>query len=225
MVVGLVLSPATQAFRRDALDVKLPDVPVPPGATWFWGGQHMSYNGIPMSIKIFEYFGDERDVVDFYNNLWKSSAHGHTSVKNYGLYRIMGYEARGFYISVQFRQEGSFVKGKITTTETPGKRRPSFKTRLPKPPSAEVVNVVENLDGGQRTETVTIHSNKPVSYNAQYYARELKRLGWALVYQKGDGRNTVINHYQKSSQLLQITIKKLTVNDTNRSHILIHWMK
>lgn len=224
LFISIFTTPAL-AYRGDPLLVELPDVPAPPGSSWNWVSRQMSYNGLPMSIKMFEVLGQYRDVEQFYSNLWKTTGHGKTDARDFGVYRIMGYELRGIYVSVQFRQEDNWVRGKIVVSESPNKRRPNFKTKLPKPPSSTVASVVESLDRGKRAETVTIESNKSVAFNKQYYENQLRSREWSLVYASGDGKNGSVQHYQKGSEQLQITIKKLTGIDNNRSEILIHWIK
>lgn len=213
------------AFGRDPLEVDLPDVPAPDGASWYWVSKNMAYNGLPMSIKMFEYAGLGREVDDFYKNYWRSSGHGQSKIKDFGLYRILSYDLRGMYTTVQYRLENGFIKGKIVVTESPGRRRSDKKSELPIPPAAEVASKVETRDGGQISETLTIESHKSVDFNKSYYENQLDFQDWKLVYQTGDPSESLIQHYQQGSQLLQITIKKITGIDKNRSQILIHWTK
>ena len=213
------------ALGWDPLDVDLPEVPAPDGASWYWVSKNMAYNGLPMSVKMFEFAGTADQVKSFYRNYWRMKGHGQTSEKDLGLYTILSQDLRGYYTTVQYRLENGFIKGKIVVTESPDRRRSDKKSKLPVPPGANVASKVESLDDGRRTETLTIESYKRVDFNRRYYENQMDFQGWKLVYQAGDGENSVVQHYQRSSELLQITIKKLTGIDRNRSHVLIHWIK
>lgn len=209
----------------DPLDSDLPEVPAPGGASWYWVSKNMAYNGLPMSIKMFEFAGTADQVKSFYRNYWRMEGHGQTSEKDFGIYTILSQDLRGYYTTVQFRLENGFIKGKIVVSESPGKRRSDKKSKLPVPPGAKIASKVESLDDGRRTETLTIESHKRLDFNRSYYENQMDFQGWKLVYQTGDSENSLVQHYQRSSELLQITIKKLTGIDRNRSHILIHWIK
>ena len=200
-------------------------MPAPNGASWHWVGQHMAYNDIPMSIKLFEYAGSEEAVETFYRDYWRLSGHGQLAVKNFGLYKILSHDLRGFYTTVQYRLENGFVKGKVVVTESLKRARSSRKSNLPVPPSAKIASKVETRDGAKRSETLTIESFKDIDFNKGYYENQLDSDGWHLVYQSGDDRHTLVQHYQKSSELLQITIKNLSGIDKNRTQILLHWVE
>lgn len=45
-------------FGQDPINIQLPDMPVPKGASWYWIGERMSQNGMPMSVKRVIYSGD-----------------------------------------------------------------------------------------------------------------------------------------------------------------------
>jgi len=213
------------AGSRDPLLVQLPDLPVIPGASWSWVGARMAINGVPMSIKTFEFLGSEQQIVRYYTNLWKLKGHGQSVAKDFGSKRIIGYELDGFYSSVQYRQEGPFVKGKLVVTKLQLRAGSSKKSRIPKPPSSKRISRVESLDGGQRTETVTFESNKTVDFNMRYYENQYDNDGWKLAYAKVGEGNAVIRHYQRNGELMQITITQLSGDGRRRSHILVHWIK
>ena len=219
-----VLTSVSYAATRDPLSISLPDLPAIPGASWSWVGAKMAMNGIPMSIKTFEYLGAEQEVERYYTDLWKLKGHGQSVAKNFGRNRIIGYELDGFYSSVQYHQEGAFVKGKLVVTKLQTGAGAAQKTRIPKPPSSKRMSRVESLDGGQRTETVTFESNKTVDFNMRYYENQYENDGWKMAYAKSSG-SSVMRHYQRNGELMQITIRRLSGDGRRRSHILVHWIK
>ncbi len=112
----------------DPLDSDLPEVPAPGGASWYWVSKNMAYNGLPMSIKMFEFAGTADQVKSFYRNYWRMEGHGQTSEKDFGIYTILSQDLRGYYTTVQFRLENGFIKGKIVVSES---RERGGQTRSP----------------------------------------------------------------------------------------------
>lgn len=225
IILILAFHSTASAGSRDPLLVKLPDLPAIPGATWSWVGARMAMNGVPMSIKTFEFLGTEQQIERFYSNLWSLKGHGQSVAKNFGRNRIIGYELDGFYSSVQYHQEGAFVQGKLVVTKIQTRAGVARKSKIRKPPSSKLISQVESLDGGQRTETVTFESNKTVDFNMRYYENQYENDGWKLAYAKSSAGVAVIRHYQRGSELMQVTIKQLAGRSKNRSQILVHWIK
>lgn len=213
-----------QAKARDPLQVALPDLQVIPGATWTWVGQNMAYNGVPMSIKMFEFQGSERQVEHFYTSLWKSKGHGQSHAKDMGKYRIIGHTLRGYYASVQYAEVEGTVKGKLVVTQVQLQSKRRNKIGVPKPPSSKILSRVESLDGKRRAETVTFESTKGVDFNRRYYENQLKRTSWSLVYERGTPRKLSVRHYQKGASLMQVTCKLLP-GARRGSHIVVHHLK
>lgn len=228
VIAGLTLAfaaPHAVAGGRDPLSVKLPDLPIIPGASWQWVGKQMAIDGTPMSVKLFEYAGREEDVQRFYVKLWKSSGHGQYKAKNWGRTKLIGHELDGFYASVQYQQEGMFVKGKVVVTEVGGTYRKAAKTTVPKPPSATVISKLDSIDAGKRAETVTFDSNKTVDFNIRYYENQYENRGWSLIFVRDPSPETSIRHFQKDQEVVQVTVKRLKGSAKNRTHIVVHWMK
>ncbi|PCJ29397.1 MAG: hypothetical protein COA99_19480 [Moraxellaceae bacterium] len=220
-----LLVPIAHGKALDPLMVKLPNLPVIPGATWQWVGQQMAIDGTPMSVKLFEYAGKERDVERFYVKLWKSRGHGQYKAKNWGKYKIIGHELDGFYASVQYRKEGMFVKGKVVVTEVGGKYRRASKTNIPTPRSAHNISKLESIDAGKRAETVTFDSNKGVDFNTRYYENQYNADGWTAILVNDPSRETSMRHFQRGAELVQVTVKGLPGISKKQTHIIVHWIK
>ncbi len=225
VVLLAVASSFTYAQAQDPLMVVLPDLPVIPGASWQWVGRQMAIDGTPMSVKMFEYAGPEADIEKFYVRLWKSSGHGQYKAKNWGREKLIGHELDGFYASVQYHKEGMFVKGKIVVTEVGGNYRRASKTSIPKPRSARLISKLDSIDAGKRAETVTFDSNKGVDFNMRYYENQYENRGWARILVRDPSQDVSIRHFQKGRELIQVTVKRLTGSDKNRTHIVVHWIK
>ncbi len=226
LFLGLIIG-ASQSYSKsyDPLTADLPQLPVPPGATWQWVGNQMAMNGIPMSIKTFEYRGTERQLERFYIRLWKSKGHGQYKTKDWGRNKIIGHELDGFYSTVQYRKENGVITGKLVVTEVSDRHRNNRKTKVPKPPASNIINIVESRDAGRRSETVTFDSNKGVDFNTRYYENQYNSSGWGLVFSQNERQRTSVRHFQKGSQLVQVTIKQLSGSNKNKTHIMVHWVK
>jgi len=227
VVLLLFLSVVSSVYSKayDPLGAKLPDIPVVPGATWQWVGTQMAMNGIPMSIKTFEYAGTERQLERFYISLWKSKGHGQYKAKDWGRYKIIGHELDGYYSTVQYRNENGFIKGKLVGTEVTTRHRNKHKSKVPSPPSSRILNIVESRDAGRTSETVTFDSNKGVDFNTRYYENQYENDSWRLVFSQDTPRQVSIRHFQKRGQLVQVTIKHLPGSPKNKTHIMVHWIK
>ena len=221
----LLASPQSYGRALDPLAVELPDLPIIPGASWHWVGRQMAIDGTPMSVKIFEYAGQEADIEKFYVKLWKFSGHGQYKAKNWGREKLIGHELDGFYASVQYHQEGSLVKGKVVVTEVGGNYRRASKSTIPKPRSAQLINKLDSIDAGKRAETVTFDSNKGVDFNTRYYENQYENKGWSLVLVRDPSEDVSIRHFQQGRELVQVTVKRLPGSDKNRTHIVVHWIK
>ena len=227
LVACLLLIAASPAFaiHQDPLTAHLPDLPVMPKAQWFWVGQHMALNGVPMSIKMFTYYGEKADVLEYYHSLWKTLGNGKSREDHLGEKYILGYELEGYYYTVQFEATSGVVKGKLVVTPTPLNYRGSKRTQLPIPPRSVIQSKVESLDSGRREETVSVNSRFGVSYVVDFYKQGLVGAGWKLFSDHGVEGDSAVLSFQRGGELLQLTVKGLQHNNSRESQFLINWIK
>ncbi|MDX1693507.1 MAG: hypothetical protein R3208_07065 [Ketobacteraceae bacterium] len=220
-----MLVPALASAKKlDPLDMPLPELELIPGASSQWVGRQMAHNGMPMSIRMFSYPGEERDVAKFYRNLFKAKGHGESKERNLGEYRVIGYELRGYIYSVQYRQVGPNVEGKLTVSPVPGRYRHSTSSQLPIPPGCHVLNKVESLDFGKRSETLTVNCEKRLGEVEYFYSTALENDGWLRVTNRKGDLGSVMD-YQRGSETLQVTVKQFTKKNKRLVNILINWVK
>jgi hypothetical protein len=210
---------------RDPLDFSLPEIEIMPGATWQGMGQRMALNGVPMSAKIFSYRGRIEDVEQYYLDLLRSKGHGKLKQTRLGERVILGYQLGEFHYSIQMAQAGGVVEGKAVVTPSPLEFRTSMKTTLPVPPRSTVLSKVESLDAGRRAETLTMDSRFDVSYVVDFYLDQLAQDQWQLFSRSGDGKNSAVLSFQRGSELLQLTVKGLQANNSQKCQFLINWIK
>ena len=221
----LLFAECAFGFSQDPLTVHLPDLPAMPKSEWFWVGQHMAINGIPMSIKMFTYSGKKEDVIQFYHSLWKSQGNGKTRDNDFGDRYVLGYELEGYYYTVQFQVAGGTISGKLVVTPTPLNYHSSKRTELPLPPKTNVKSKVESLDNGRREETITATCYFGVSYVVDYYKDSLADDGWKPYSGNGSSQDSAVLSFQRGSELLQLTVKGLQHNNSQKSRFLINWIK
>lgn len=213
------------ALERDPLQVRLPELDVIPGATWFWIGERMALNGVPMSAKMFSYRGNIKEVEQFYRDLLRTKGHGSLKQQKIGERVILGYKLDEYHFSVQLDVQPGQVQGKIVVTPSPLDFKPSMKTTLPVPPRSTVLSKVESLDAGRRAETLTMDSRFDVRYVTGFYEDQLKQDGWQLFSRSGDGNDSAVLSFQRGSELLQLTAKGLQRSNSQKCQFLINWIK
>ncbi|MVF12533.1 hypothetical protein FT643_10310 [Ketobacter sp. MCCC 1A13808] len=219
-----LLSSFANAKSRDPLEVDLPGLEVIPGAQWYWVGQHMALNNIPMSIRMFSYPGEKEKVEKFYLSRWQTKGHGKLSKRNVGDLKILTYELDGFLYSVQFAQKGSVVEGKLAVSPTPLHYTSNVKSILPLAPSSKVASKVESLENGRRTETLTIDSKLPWRQLETYYVNQFTNDDWVMS-SRSENRVGSVTSFQRGGELLQLTIKGLQGRNSSFSQALLHWLK
>lgn len=221
----LFLSGHALALSRDPLSLELPEVEIIPGADWYWVGQRMALNGVPMSVKMFSYRGRLDDVVQFYLGLLKSKGHGKLTQSKLREQVVLGYQLGEFYYSIQVSSTASGVEGKAVVTPSMLNIQSSTKTELPLPPRSTTFSKVESMDGGRRAETVSAESRMDVGYVVDFYKDQLGYDGWKLFSQSGDLENSAVLSFQRGVELLQLTATGLQVNNSKKCQFLLNWVK
>lgn len=220
----LMAAPYLAAKARDPLEARLPQLEVMPGAEWYWVGEHMALNNIPMSVRLFSYSGKAEEVEKFYLSRWKVKGHGKTRQQRVGDLTILTYELNGFLYSVQFAEKGGIVEGKLVVSPTPSHYRSHTRSAMPLAPSSKVQSKVETLESGRRSETLTIDSRLPWRQLETYYLDQLHNDDWEKYSYSEQGEGSVTS-FQRRGELLQLTIKGLQGRNSSFSQALIHWLK
>jgi hypothetical protein len=224
LCVFLFVSSFAQA-SRDPLDVRLPDIEVMPGANWYTLGERMALNGVPMAAKMFTYNGRIQDVEQYYLDWLRTRGHGKLKQTRLQDQVILGYQLGEYQYSIQMRYANGAVEGKAMVTSSPLKFKPSMKTTLPLPPRSSVLSKVESLDAGRRAETLTVDSRFDVTYVMEFYMDQLSQDGWQLFSRSGDAKNSGVLSFQRGSELLQLIVKGLQANNSQKCQFLINWVK
>lgn len=218
------LSFPSSSNAYDPLTVTLPDAPVIPGASWFWVGRKMAIDGLPISIKMFTFFGKEEELTRFYDSEWQTAGHGQLVVRKLAGTNVLGHELDGYYTSVQYTVLGEKIDGKIVVSVVPTKMYHQSKSTIPTPPGAKVISRVESLDDGRRSETLTLVLMKSMEMGRDYYLNQLETMGWKQLFASRDPTG-YLGQFQSNDGQLQINIKPLPASNGKSSQILVHWLK
>lgn len=221
----LTAAPA-YALKRDPLSVDLPEVEMMPGTTWFWVGQHMALNGVPMSVKAFRYKGRMDDITQFYRSELRSMGHGKLRESRLRDRVILGYQLGDHYITVQMDLAADgVIQGKAVVTPSALNFKSSMETELPLPPRTSVISVVQSLDAGRRSETLSANCAMDVGYVVDFYIEQLVMDGWKLFSRNQRSQDSGVVSFQRGAELLQLTVKGLQANNSQSSQFLINWVK
>lgn len=217
---------SAHAISRDPLSVDLPEVEMMPGSSWFWVGQHMALNGVPMSVKAFTYKGRIDDIAQFYRNQLRAMGHGKLRESKLRDRVILGYQLGEHYYTIQMdRGSGGQIQGKVVVTPTALNFKVSLNTELPLPPRTKVISVLQSLDAGRRSETVSASCSMDVGYVVDFYVEQLAIDGWKLFSRGRRTEDSSVISFQRGAELLQLTVKGLQANNSQSSQFLINWAK
>lgn len=220
--IGLLM--CNVAFALDPLNIRYPDIPVPSGSNWSWVGRQMVVDGVPMSVKTFEYKGAEAQLIAHFENAWKTQGHGAYRRNQIGPKQTLSYETPDFYTTVQYQIEGSVIAGSISVSPHLNQAFKQKKSYISAPIGAKLMSHVESNDLGRYSETQIFVSNKNVSFNADLIDGEMKNAGWVAIDKRCLPSSCVIQ-YQSQMGLLQISIKDIPGKRSKGSRILVHLIK
>lgn len=214
------------SLSRDPLSVDLPEVEMMPGSTWFWVGEHMALNGVPMSVKAFRYQGRIDDVAQFYRSQLRSMGHGKLRESRLRDRVILGYQLGEHYITIQMDMGGGgVIQGKAVVTPSALNFKVSMATDLPLPPKTSVISIVQSLDAGRRSETVSANCEMNAGYVVDFYVEQLNVDGWQVFSRSQRSEDSGVVSFQRGAELLQLTVKGLQGNNSQSSQFLINWVK
>lgn len=226
LLVSVLCMPLMAFAKEDPLGVSLPNMPIPQGSKVALMGDRMAINGVPISIVQFSVRADVSQIKQFYASAFKTMGNGVTGERSLGLDNVLTYQLGKYYYSAQLHQQNELSIGKLVVSPTPGSYPEDLSTSLPMPPGGKVVNKVETLDGGRRSETLTIKSNQNLETVAEYMKNELIRREWVVTGINEHNAKRDVSTFQLGSSLLQITVTRSTNQGVSGStQVLINWIK
>jgi len=98
-------------------------------------------------------------------------------------------------------------------------------TDLPLPPKTSVISIVQSLDAGRRSETVSANCEMNAGYVVDFYVEQLIVDGWKVFSRNQRSEDSGVVSFQRGAELLQLTVKGLQGNNSQSSQFLINWVK
>ncbi|CBL45128.1 Hypothetical protein HDN1F_15450 [gamma proteobacterium HdN1] len=216
---------APHAFAaKDPLTITYPDIPPPPGSEWSWVGRQMIVDGTPMSIKVFNFNGTEAELIQHFENFWKTFGHGTFGRTALGNKRMLTHHTAEYYTTVQYQWDGKQFTGSIALSRPDMAKPVPRKLPIKSPPGTTVMSRIESNDLGIFSDSITLLSNRSQSFNVSYYAAQLINDGWTQIAKSCSDTGCNLQ-FQSIQGQLQISIKDLPGTHGKQSRILVHWIK
>ena len=221
---ALVVAALACIAAKDPLAIDLPELEEMQGMSASWAAKKMSMNGVPMTIKTFTTPKAAEKVLEFYEREWKSAGLDPTR-QEYGDYNTVATAQGSYFYSVQVRDApGGISEGRITVSQRV--KNSSKETEFPLPRRTEVVSKIESLDAGKRAESLTAYAPGGALQHANWFSRELRRLGWAAdPYVEEQNSGGKILQFTRNAELSQVTLVSNPPGQRGKTMILIHWVK
>jgi hypothetical protein len=181
--IGIVASGmlAVATASGPELEPMLPDVATPPGGETQWISEHMSLNGLPMSLKTFTSPLDIDDLFRYYES-WGRSHHIKESKRmRRDDWQVLGLKSMHHFVSIQARQTARGSEGTIAVSSLPDAASLNITTLFPHPASVKVVNLQQYQDRGLESEHISMVSFRSIALEARAFSEILTRNGWQLL--------------------------------------------
>jgi len=198
MIRSLVISFALLFAPPLALAGDFDQFPAPPEASLSQIGLNMRLNGIRMSSWDLRSQQPIDTVLGFYRRLWGTGnpdKPGYTEVK-LGEARLLTHvdEDAGLIFTVQLIRQGAETSGQLAVTDLlagNGVQPETLVKDFPRPGGSTVESVLEGIEAGWKSRTITLSNPRSVQQNLEHYIDALTRSGWqvedAAMVRSGDG--------------------------------------
>lgn len=152
------------------------DVPLPSKTQTAQVAKRIIYNGLDMQASVFQSRLSQKQVVDYYKQLWGKQV----SVTSFQSSQIVGHLDGDHFITVQVTPDGNGSKGSIGVVKLPSANasRPKLGQGLPQPFGAKVLNDISYPDDRTPARTVLLLDKLAPAQNASYFRSRLIANGW-----------------------------------------------
>jgi hypothetical protein len=204
--------------------IQLPKISIMPGMRTQWASEYMIYNGFPMSIRNFRVGKTEKEVLRYYESIWKVNSLVEIRRDRVGDEWVIGYKKKDFYYTVQVKNISGESEGSLVVTRlSPVKKHDS---KFPLMPGSRILTHIHSYDQGIRAETITIGSARSVGIANDWYVERMVNEGWIRQeFVKTDGISMKLLEFQRGKELCQIRILPKSPLNEYRSLILVNWVK
>jgi hypothetical protein len=205
--------------------IELPEVKTFKGMDVGWVAKKMKYNGLPMSMQEFTADMPALELLERYEQYWKSKYDAETVRSRNGDAYVLGVEQKNYYYTVQIVPiDKKTSMGNLSVSLSPDKfkRSKDVKTEFPVPSSASQVSFIESNDSGVIAENISYSVRRTSSNVASWYESRMGRQGWALL--RKTSEFGVQLYFQKNSQHAMVNIIE-GKSFFNQSNVQVNWVK
>lgn len=162
-----------------------PKFPPPPHSHITKIGDSMTYNGIPMEIRLFGSRETAREVIDYYKGIWPKGDEnnpGYSVTTALAPWTIITYVKKGYLMTVQVapaeKSKGSSGYLAISRMPAADAGPPDLGNGFPKLRGSFVANDIQSKDLIKKGRTIILSNSASVGTNANFYRDHYLNQGW-----------------------------------------------
>lgn len=205
--------------------IELPEVKTFKGMDVGWVAEKMKYNGLPMSMQEFTADMPALELLERYEQYWKSKYDANAVLSRNGDAYVLGVEQKDYYYTVQVvAVDGKSSMGNLSVSLSPEKFKRSYsaQTKFPMPSSADQVSFIESNDSGVIAENITYSLKRTSESVSNWYESRMGQHGWALL--RKTSEFGVQLYFQKNNQHAMVNIID-GKSFFNQSNVQVNWIK
>lgn len=159
----------------------LPEVASPPLGETQWVAEHMSFNGLPMSLRTFASALSIDELFHYYESWGRTHRMKDAKRVRRGEWEVLAMKSLRHFVSIQARQTIGGSEGTIAVSPLLQGVHSKTLTQFPHPSSAKVVSLQQYQDSGVASEHISMVSMRSVAVEARAFSEMLSRHGWQRV--------------------------------------------
>lgn len=225
LICLMVLGVTSCVFAAGPSWIELPEVKTFKGMDVGWVAKKMKYNGLPMSMQEFTANMPAPELLERYQQYWKSKYDADAVLSRNGDAYVLGVEQKDYYYTVQVVPiDNKTSMGNLSVSLSPEKFKlsNSVQTKFPMPSSATRVNFIESNDSDVIAENITYSIKRTSSNVSNWYESRMRQRGWALL--RKTSEFGVQLYFQKNNQHAMVNIIE-GKSFFNQSNVQVNWIK
>lgn len=179
-IAGCSLAFSLYAYIGNACALTWPLLSYPPGAQVEPMGQRLRHNGYQMRITRFTVNQKPEQVLQFFQNSWKSSKPSHAIVNNW---HILTKKEGDFVTTIEVQADLSNRSQGVSAirfTQDIRTLEQGIPKSIPIPSGTYIASLLESEDYGRQAVTILLFASAPPLSIHRFYKRELAMRGWSL---------------------------------------------
>ena len=186
--------------------------PAPQGSSLSLIASQIAVNGLPMAIVAVHSALPPAALLKFYATAW-TAPNGRPVYIRYplGPWQVIAHAEGGCFYTVQVQAAGSGSGALIGVSMPKRGTNNAMLLDVAAPGDARVLTHMVSEDGGKQGDTWLLYTTNPTAEVMRFYARTLKRRGWAQVMQRPqpDAPGIAVAMYQKSARTMGLVVQPM----------------